>query len=337
MADILKKLAAVVFLTMLIWAWAYLELEETMDPQPTGTLDISPGIRQDIFVSFENRTAPVSLKLEIKGPPSQIAELRKRLRASDTHRNKERLDFLYDPESQNRSAPDSYELDVVEFLNKSDKLEDMAVSVVSCEPAGINVKIEKLTKKRLAIQCFDVDNARLDDATIVPATIQMFAPANWTGTATVILSDAEIADARKGTVERKPFIELIKGKQVSSNDTVSIKLPSTENPLTDRPQQLRRIGYICSKDFWDKYTVDLSNESELQGRIMLKASERAFDAYEKTTYQVLVEILPGDETAEDAIHRPVIYNFPEEFVQKGEIKLVEPEPPREAVFKLVAR
>ncbi len=130
MADILKKLAAVVSLTMLIWAWAYLALEETMEQQ-NGTLDISPGIRQDLFVSFENQPAPVSLKLTIKGPPSQIAELKKRLRASDADPNKERLDFLYDPASQNHSAPGSYDLNIVEFLNKSDKLKDMAVSVVS--------------------------------------------------------------------------------------------------------------------------------------------------------------------------------------------------------------
>ena len=73
----------------------------------------------------------------------------------------------------------------------------------------------------------------------------------------------------------------------------------------------------------------------MQGRIMLKASQQAFDAYEKTKYQILIEILPGDETVEGALHRDVIYNFPKEFVQKGEIKLGEA--PRKAVFKLVAR
>ena len=333
MADILKKLAAVVFLTMLIWAWAYLALEETMDPLPTGTLDISPAIRQDLLVSFENQSGPVSLnKLEIKGPPSQIAELKKRLGASDDNPDKVRLEFLYNPESRGHLATESHELNIVAFLNKSDILKK-AVTVVSCEPSKIKVKVEKLTKKRLAIQCLDVDNARLDDATIDPAIIQMFDPANWTGTATVILTDREIANARQGPVERKPFIELIKDKPVFSNDTVSITLPLTENPLEPRTEQ-PTIGYICSKNFWDKYTVELINKSDLR-TIHFKASERAFIAYEKTAYQILIEVLPGDETAEDAIHRPVIYNFPEEFVQKGEIKLVEPEPPRVAIFKLV--
>ncbi len=333
MADILKKLAAVIFLTMLIWAWAYLALEKEM-PQQNGTLDISTGIRQDLFVSFENRPTPVGLKLTIKGPPSQIAELKKRLHASDDDPTKVELDFLYDPESQGHSTSGSHVLNVVKFLNESDKLKDMAVTVVSCEPAVITVKVEELIKKRLTIQCLDENNALLADATIEPARIQMFVRDNWTGTATVILTEAVIEKARKEPVTVIPFIELTPEKRQYYKDPVSIRLPSTENPLEIRPQQLS-IGFIGSKNFWDKYTVELINEGELRSRILLKASKRAFSAYEKTVYQVLIEVLPDDETAAEAIHRPVIYNFPEEFVEKGEIKLVEPEPPREAIFKLV--
>ena len=333
MADILKKLAAVVFLTMLIWAWAYLALEEEM-PRQTGTLDISNN-RQDIFVSFENQPAPVSLKLTIEGPPSQIAELKKRLRASDANPNKERLDFFYNPESQGYSTFGTHELKVVEFLNASDKLKDMAVTVVLCEPARINVKVEKLTKESITVQCLDVNNTLLNVASIDPPRIEMFVRDNWTEPATVILTEAEIGRARKESVTVTPFIELSQGKPLYYKGTVDIKLPSTENPLEPRVQQ-PTIGYIGSKNFWDKYRVELSNESELRSRFQFKASERAFIAYEKTAYQVLIEVLPDDETAEDAIHRPIIYNFPKEFVQIGEIKLVEPEPPRVAIFKLVA-
>ncbi len=333
MADILKKLTAVVFLTMLIWAWAYLELEDEMPPQ-NGTLDISPGIRQDLFVSFEKRPAPVSLKLTIKGPPMQLAELRKRLRASDTDRNKERLDFLYDPESQNRSAPDSYELDVVEFLNESDKLKDMAVTIVSCEPSVINVKVEKLTKKWLTIQCLNENNVPLATELINPQSIQMFVRDNWTGPATVILTEAEIEKARKGPVTERPFIELTPEKRQRYKDTVSITLPATENPLQDRvTNPLMKLGYIFSRNLHGKYTVDLTNENDLR-TLQYKASERAFNAYEKKPYQMLIEIRDGDENAENDVHRQIIYNFPEEFVQKGEIELTGP--PREAVFKLVA-
>lgn len=333
MADILKKLAAVVFLTMLIWAWAYLELEETMPPQ-NGTLDISPGIPQDLFVSFENQPAPVSLKLTIKGPPLQIAELKKRLHASDVDPTKERLDFLYDPESQNHSAPDSYVFDVLQFLNKSDKLKDMAVSVVSCEPSVINVKVEKLTEEWLPIQCLDEHNALLADASIEPARIQMFVRDNWPVTATVILTEAAIEKARKEPVTETPFIELTPGKRRRYKDTVSITLPATENPLQDRvTNPLMKLGYIFSRNLHGKYTVDLTNENDLR-TLQYKASEQAFNAYENKPYQMLIEIRDGDENAENDVHRQIIYNFPEEFVQKGEIELTGP--PREAVFKLVA-
>ncbi len=237
-----------------------------------------------------------------------------------------------DPESQGHSTPGSYVLDVVEFLNESDKLKDMAVSVVSCEPAKINVKVEKLTEKWLTVECLDENNASLAAASIEPARIQMFVPADWTGPATVILTEAAIEKARKEPVTERPFIELTQGKPRDYKDTVSITLPATENPLEPRTEQ-PRIGFIGSKNFWDKYTVELINESDLR-TIRLKASKRAFSAYDKRAYQILIEVLPGDETAAEDIHRPVIYNFPEEFVQKGEIKLNEP--PREAEFRLVA-
>jgi len=331
MADKLKKLTAVAFLTMLIWAWAYLAVEETT--QQTGTLDISPATRQDLFVSFENHTTPVSLKLTIKGPPLKIGELKKRLRADDSNPDKERLDFFYDPESRNHSVPGSYVLDVAEFLNQSDKLKDLAVSVESCEPAVINVKVEKLTEQWLTVQCLDENNTPLATETISPQSVRMFVRPGWTGNATVILTKALIEKARKEPVSERPFIELIPGKRQYYKDPVSIMLPSTENPLQDRvTNPLMKLGYIFSRNLHGKYTVKLANEVDLR-TLQYKASERAFKAYENQPYQILIEIRDGDENADADIHRQIIYNFPREFVQKGEIELAGP--PREAVFRLV--
>jgi hypothetical protein len=330
MADILKKLAAVVFLTMLIWAWAYLALEETMPPQ-TGTLDISPGIRQDLFVSFENQPAPVSLKLTIKGPTRKIAELKKRLHASNIAPNKERLDFLYDPASQGHSTPGSHVLKVVEFLNESDKLKDMAVTVESCEPAIINVKVEELTKKRLTIQCLDEHNALLADASIEPASIEMFARGNWTGTATVILSEAAIVKSRKEPVTEIPFIELSPGKRQYYKDTVDIKLPSTETLLTESPINLN-LGYIFSKGLQGKYKVALTNEGLFRTR-GFRGTAAAIDAYRKMEFHVLIEVQDRDASIEGEITRPPKYNFPAAYFRNGEIELAGPSD--DAIFKLV--
>ena len=329
MADILKKLAAVVFLTLLIWAWAYLELEEEMEQ--TGRLYISQAIRQDLFVNFEDRSAPVSLKLTIKGPPVQIAELKKRLRASDADPDKVRLEFFYDPETWDHSATGSHNLDVVEFLNKSDKLKDLAVTVVSCEPSVINVKVEKLTKKSLAIQCLDENNVPLYGATIEPPKIQMFVRDNWTGPATVILTEGDIAKSRKETVTKKPFIELAQGKQQLYKDTVSIKLPSTETLFAESPINLT-LGYIFSKGMQGKYEVNLTNETLLR-QVNVRGTAEAIKAYQDMEYQILIELHDDDKNATEAIHRPIRYNFPEEFVQKGEIELVGRKD--DAIFKLV--
>jgi hypothetical protein len=63
-----------------------------------------------------------------------------------------------------------------------------------------------------------------------------------------------------------------------------------------------------------------------------RATDTAWDVYKETPYQVLVKIHDGDEGAEEVL-REVTYNFPLEFVEKGQIRLNEAR--RQAKFKLV--
>ena len=117
MFDRFKKISAVVALTLLIWAWAYLALEETMPA--TGTLNISPATQPDLFVSFDQQPVPVTLQLTVKGSPSQMSELKKRLRADDTDPQKERLEFFYDAKLDNHDAPGRYQLNLLTFSTQA--------------------------------------------------------------------------------------------------------------------------------------------------------------------------------------------------------------------------
>jgi hypothetical protein len=333
MFDKFKKLSAVVALTLLIWAWAYLALEETMPA--TGTLNISPATRPDLFVSFDQQPVPVTLQLTLKGSPSQMSELKKRLRADDTDPRKERMDFFYDAELLNHSAPGRYPLDVLTFLNESDKLKDLAVSVEHCEPPSINVNVRKLTQKWFTVQCLDENKVPLRTELIEPSTIEMYAYDDWSGDslkANVILTAAMIEKARKEPIAERPFIELEPGRRRWFNSPVTIKLPSTESPLKDRvTSPLLKLGIIYSKNLQGKYNLELVNENDLR-TVQYRASDAAYNAYEKMPYLIMIEVRDGDENTEN-VHRPIIYNFPPEFVRKGEIELTGAD--REAVFKLI--
>jgi len=328
----MKKLSAVIFLTLLIWAWAYLALEETMPA--TGTLSVSTSTRPDLFVSFEDQPAPVNLQLILRGSPAQIGELKKRLRADDTDPQKEKLEFAYNTIAENDGAPGRYTLDLAAFLNESDTLKSLAVKVEQCTPARINVNVRKLVQKWFTVQCLDENKARLPAETIDPARVEMYAPENWAGDslyANVILTPALIEKARTAPISERPVIELEPGRRRLA-DPVSIKLPTTESPLMDRvTSPLLRLGVICSRHLQGKYNIELLNENDLR-TVQYRASDAAHNAYEKMPYLIMIEVRDGDENA-PSVQRPIIYNFPTEFVRKGEIELTGV--PRQAAFRLV--
>jgi len=333
MFDRIKKIAVVVFLTLLIWAWAYLALEEEFTQ--TATLNISPTTSPDLLVSFDVDT-PVSLDLRLKGSTAKVAELKRKLRADDTDPDKERLDFYYDAETEKQAQPGTHTLELLPFLNNSTKMKSLGITVESCkiegrEDAAIAVTVEKLAEHWLTIQCFDETGAILEHETIEPARVKMFVRQGYSSEAKVTLTRQQIEQARKFPIVERPYVELAPGTARFAGIRVKIKLPPAEVSLQDRPLQ-PTIGFIFSKNLKDKYSIELLNENELTSVTMFRATDKAWAVYKETPYQVLVEVRDGDEAAQEVL-REVVCNFPLEFVEKGQIRLNEP--PRQAKFRLV--
>ena len=333
MLDKIKKFAVVIFLTLLIWTWAYLALEE--DFLQAATLNISPTTSPDILVSFDTDT-PVSLELILKGSAAKVAELKRKLNADDTDPDKERLDFYYNAETQKQAQSGVHTLEVLAFLNNSTKMKGLGITVESCKIGGIDggtiaVTVEKLGEQRLTVQCFDETGAILEHETIEPARVKMFIRQDSALEAKVTLTRQQIEQARKFPIMETPYVELAPKTQKFAPIRVKIKLPSAEVSLQDRVLQ-PTIGFIFSKDLKDKYSIELSNENELTSVTKFRATDKAWAVYKETPYQVHVEIRDGDEGAEEVL-REIIYDFPFEFVEKGQIRLNEPR--RQAKFKLV--
>jgi hypothetical protein len=326
MFDRVKKFSAVIGLTLLIWAWAFLAIEK--EQSTVATLGIAP-TRPDLFVSFEDHETPVSLSLDIKGPPSKISELRNRMRKGEP------LEFLYSVESEHHSEPGSYLLDVASFLNESDEVKGLGVSVEGSLPVRINVRVEQLVKKWLTVECVDEYGVPVATEPIEPASIQMFVHDSWTVDslkATVVLNAATRERARKAAITAEPFIELEPDKRTPSKTSVRIKLPSTESPLKDYPINPVWVGFVFSESLQGEYKAELVNETDFR-TINIKASKSASEAYQNMAYQILVEIRDKDMNETGNFRRAVIYNFPPEFVLKDEIMLTGS--PKEAEIKLV--
>jgi hypothetical protein len=331
MFDRIKKIAAVIFLSILIWAYAYLAQEEPLSRM--GTLAIGGGGRPDLQVTFD-RPTPITLNLTLRGPASKIAVLKRRLLAPDSDRDSERLDFLYDAETEH-SQPGSYTLNVLDFLQASEKLRNLGVRVASCDVATVQVTVDQLVQKQLTVQCVDSTGKILQPETLEPATVAMFVRKEYDGPATVTLTSQLMEQARKSVLSLRPYVTL-GNQQVFAKTSVTVKLPATEILLQSRPLQ-PRVGFLISRNLLGKYQVELVNEDQLTSVTAILATPEAFSEFEKQVYQVLVEIRDDDVTlaTTEGIKRPVIYNFPPASVRLGEIQLDPAAPVRQAHFRLI--
>ena len=314
----IKKLIVVVIMTIIIWAWAYLEQVRKIPAQATA--HISPVTSKELYVRFVDAQAPVQLDLVLKGPAAKVDEF-------ETAISRERLQFYFNAEQEVKDIKDqpfSYPWDLQQFITSSSRIKQFGLVVESCEPKIIEVRIEKLVEKSLTVHCLDENGIDLIPETIDRTSIEMFVPADWLD-----------EQARKEGISAKPYIILNPAepdKGTYSDSVVRIKLSPTET-LKPQPFQPTRIKYVISKNLVGKILdIQLSNENALTSVTKFQATDAAFAAYEKMPYHLLIEIEDGDEPGTE-ITRPVIYSFPPEYVRKNEIKLNEP--PRKAKFTLV--
>jgi len=335
----LKKLIVVVIMTIIIWAWAYLEQVQPISVQATA--HISPVTSKELYVRFVDVQAPVQLDLKLEGPAAKTDKFETAFRGK-------RLQFYFNAEKEVKiikEQPFSYEWDLQQFIASSSPIKKFGLVVESCEPKIIEVRIEKLVKKPLTIHCLDENGIDLIPETIDKTSIKMFVPAGWPDDslkAFIKLTPPQVAQARKESLAAKPYIILNPAEPEQgtySDSSVRITLSPTETPLKPQPFQPTRIKYVISKNLVGKILdIKLSNENVLTSVTQFQATDAAFAAYEKMPYHLLIEINDSDIRQKAAngtveITRPVIYNFPGESVQKNEIRLNEP--PREAKFTLV--
>jgi hypothetical protein len=323
MQDWIKKFLAVFFLTLLVWAWAFLSL--AIPHTWMVTLKTSPAATADYWVTFNGGQEQVdNLKLTLRGSPDKISDLVQRYRS-------EKLDFFYDPKEFGHDAGGKFKLDMTEYFRTHPKMEEYTLTFESCSPDKIDVEVEKLVPKLLVVQCVDENSAVVKHEAIEPAQVEINVRKDYTGPAYVMLTAQQMERARRLPVSERPYVELAPGKRKYAEKPINMTLPASE-PLKEQVIQ-PMIGYIASLTLMNKYRIELVNETELKTIRNIRATDKAFDAYKKQRYHILVEVRDGDETLSEIPLRPVIYNFPPEFLKTGQIEA--PNPPQQVQIRLV--
>ena len=325
------KILAVIFLTVLIWVWADLALDEELPDKPA-TIVVDESANPKLLVRI-NQASSADIRITLSGPQAVIVDLDRKLKEG-----KERLGFDFDAAQEKMDEPGDHTLILLPFLQKVKEIKQLGLKVVSCEPDTLAVSVVELVKKSLVVKCVGEDQNPVKAATIKPARVDMFVPAYWEGeklTAEVRLTQREIAQARLSAIEKIAYIVLPGGQTRDVSTTVRITMPPEEDALRNYTITAPTLGFTLSANLQGQYKVEVKNLDAVMSAISIVATADAKRAYEEMRYQVMLEIYDSDkdDKSTEPLRRELIYNFPAEYVREGEIELKQQ--PVIARFKLV--
>lgn len=338
----LRKIVATVIFTLLIWVFADLALDEELTISNL-KLSVAKSVNPALWVTFSGQSSVPLEKVVLKGSARKIAELRQRINAGRFIR-----EFYFDPENEKMASPGEHLLDVADFLKGTDSIRQLGLTVTSTDPNTLTVSVVELQKKQVVVRCLDDNQNLLKVASIEPAQVEAFVPAERGGAALeakVSLNRREIEQARLAPIEKTPMVELAPGQNREAASSVKITLPKEQERLQEYLITSVRLGVSLSANLEGKYKVELLNPETAMGSVAIRATPEAKRAYENMRYHVILEIDDSDKDSRPdksspaagepapEIRRDLVYDFPPEFLRKDEIALNQP--PVQARFRLV--
>jgi hypothetical protein len=230
------------------------------------------------------------------------------------------------------TQPGDHPLDVLSFLKQSDKIRRLGLKAESCQPKTLVVQVIKLIEKSLPVECVDESGGSLNPASVEPAKVTALVPAEGTFTAKVQLTAGEIDQARVAPIKKTPYIELASGQTRPIASAVKIRMPLAQDTLSEHTITTATLGFCLSEVMLEKFKVEVLNPTDM-ATVLIRATPAARQAYEQQPFQMLLYILDEDRKATAELRRAVVFNFPEDFVRRGEIALAQQ--PAQVRFKLV--
>ena len=324
------KLALVLFLTILIWVWA--DLAQTENFAVSGaTINIAKTMGPGLLVNFSGQQSVSIDKIIFRGPASRVADIKRRLNEGSLA-----FEFFLDVQQQAMASAGEHILDIAGFLKRSDQIKQLGLTVELCEPDKVAVNIISLEKKSFTVRCVDEYRNPVKIATVEPALVEIFAPADYSGQAEVQLTTLEIKQSAAAAITKTPYIELADGQIRRSSTTVEIATLAQQERLRAETIQNTTLGLILSANLQGKYKIEIVNLEAVISAVAIRSTAEAKRAYENMRYQVILEIDDNDKdiiSIDEPLRKELIYNFPSEYIRKDEIILNQP--PVVARFRLV--
>jgi len=311
----IKKILAVVFLTVLIWVWSDLaqDVKGKLEQIPVEIVDSSD---PNLFVSFVQSSGALTSRViidtvNIKGPSLPINQVTLRGRTGS---------LLLSPDQEGLIQPGETTIRLVNIVKQSAMIHEGGVSVESCTPDMVSISVIKLARKPLQVRCFNDNGAVIPATEITPSMIDMYVPEDWSGdklVATVILKEADLNRASgEEPIDAKPFV-IINGRTKVAKQSVKVRLSEQVTSLPEKSIAKPKFCLVVDSIVQSDFEIVIKREVETLGSIYFLATEEARRAYQSEPYQVELVVTdrkPGEYTG------TLRYRFPREFVEKNQIK-----------------
>jgi hypothetical protein len=317
------KISIVVFLTALIWVWADLSQDDRL-PLSDVQIKIAKSADQSLWVNFVVEGADPNLRTSValdtvvlKGPAARVSEVKSR-----KNRGALDLNLFLVPEQEGLTSAGVHMVNVLDLLRKSDVIRNLGLTVESCEPQKLTVQTQTLIEQDVTVECVGIDQGLV--ATFNPSSVTAYVPKGKTLTAKILLTSEEQNVAKIGTVAKTPYVELTSAldqrREVATK--VKITLAPAQNLLKER-QVSASYGFCLSGNLQGVYRVVLDKDTDKTKllAVRVKATEEAYTAYQKAPTQMVLYIKDEDaHTDQWPIERELVFEFPEEYVRRGEIE-----------------
>jgi hypothetical protein len=335
----IKKILAVLFLTVLIWVWSDLALDK-QDYLTQIPVEMGDSSDPSLLVSFVTEGGVLTDRIivntiNLKGPGGRISDIKKLERTNSLD-----LNLVLTPDTQGLTKPmENAAWPLESFIKQSPEITNRGLSVEDCTPETASIRVIKLAQRAITVRCVDENENVVQGSQVTPASINMYVPEDWAGdklTAKVELSETDISRARgESPIDKVPFVE-IDGRQRIAKQAVKVRLsaevPNLKPQVIEMPKFCLVVDPIVQRD----YKIVIIREEEALRSIEFKGTDEAKRAYQDETYHVelVVERKAGPQSKSQS--KTLEYRFPRAYVEKGQIKPAD-SPLATIDFELVPR
>lgn len=331
----LQKILAVVFLTVLIWVWSDLAMDDT---DSLSQIPVVMGNSSDpnLLVSFVDDAGRLTDHIlvdtvDIKGPKGRLDQIKAEERTDSFA-----LQLRLEPAEWDLTEPmEASAWPLVNFVRRSSAITNYGLSVDGCSPTTTSIRVTKLARRSLSVQCVDAYGDTIP-ANVTPPTINMYVPEAWTGDNLVALVELNASDLSRARgdvpIDAQPSVN-IDGRIKTATQSVKVRLSEQRSKLKsqsiDQPKFCLVVDPVVQKD----YKVVISQETP--GMIHFRGTDEAKRAYQAEPYHVELVVERKDDPAAGQQYGTLKYRFPREYVEK---KQIEPgDSPLTIDYKLVPR